>query len=238
MKTIKEIRKDIQSKYAIHYFGRFQQWFAPYSLWLLLRTSITPNQVTFFMILFGLACSPLLLFNNYYLYLVFIPVYLFYQQLDAIDGALARYKKMFSNKGIYLDFISHLVVEPMMFFSLGLGRFLATGDLVLLILGVSMMFSQMILRSVNSLVITTQYKGKTLKPSDKIYNEQPKWNKMSFLMKIKFFITKIFFLPYLIVIFIGFLLFNKPDYFLYAYGFTMPLIAVLNLYLGSKKVGQ
>jgi len=248
--SIKEIRERSGLPYKTHLYANVARWFSPYFLKLVLYTPLNPNDLTIFMIFVGLACAPLLLFNNYYLYILMVVLYQFYAFLDIVDGALARIKQKFSNKGIYLDSLSHLIVEPAIFLCLGFGRFFLTNDLRLLILGVIIAFSQIVLRSLQPLVIYVKYKHLNLikttdiykskggwdKKEAKVYNEQLPYSKLNTFDKIKLIVSKIYFIPNLTFIFSIFLLLNKPDYFLVFYGLTMPIIVLINIFLAIQRV--
>lgn len=82
--------------------------------WLLIRTSITANQVSWVMIGCGIAAAFLIESENIYtgplavlvLYVAFL--------LDKVDGELARYRNTESWSGVYLDWLFHRLV-PMLF---------------------------------------------------------------------------------------------------------------------------
>jgi phosphatidylglycerophosphate synthase len=87
---------------------------------LLAPTSLTPNQVTVLMMLVGLGATTLLLIDGLVGALVFafgIQVYLL---LDCVDGELARWRQSTSARGVYLDRLSHYVVEAALFTMFGL----------------------------------------------------------------------------------------------------------------------
>lgn len=99
----------------------FQRGPSIYVTWLLLRTPITPNAVTLLSILSGLGGAYLLLCPTWKFKL--IALFLFYLNLllDRVDGELARYKKQFSLKGIYLDELNHYIIPLLFFLSLAWG---------------------------------------------------------------------------------------------------------------------
>ncbi|MBV22276.1 MAG: hypothetical protein CMI57_02140 [Parcubacteria group bacterium] len=88
---------------------------------LLLHTSISPNQITLLSIVVGIISS--------IMFAVDIPVYFLagalilelYYIIDAVDGQLARYKKLSSMTGGYFDYVSNYIVPPCVFFCIGLG---------------------------------------------------------------------------------------------------------------------
>jgi|TARA_B100000315_G_scaffold110450_1_gene101288 phosphatidylglycerophosphate synthase len=97
---------------------------------LLLHTSITPNQITLFSIVAGMTSCILLA--------TAIPIYFFigalilelYYVIDAVDGQLARYKKLSSMTGGYLDYVSNYIVHPCVFFCIGLGILRCSGNIL------------------------------------------------------------------------------------------------------------
>ena len=86
-----------------------------YVTWVLLHTPVTPNQVTGLMMLSGVAGAALLVPHSgaaniaafAVLYLAFL--------LDKVDGEIARYRHVSSVRGLLLDRLHHLVVEPLIF---------------------------------------------------------------------------------------------------------------------------
>lgn len=99
----------------------FQRGSSIYITWLLAKTPLTPNVITLLSILCGLTGALLLLFPG--LELKLAALFLFYLNLifDRVDGELARYKKIFSLKGIYLDEVNHYLIPPLFFLCLAWG---------------------------------------------------------------------------------------------------------------------
>lgn len=126
MESIQELREQLQ-KEKIE--GRERPWAyrllqrgpSIYITRILLTTPITPNQLTVISILLSLGGCALLLHPLWHYKL--IGLFLFYLNLifDRVDGEVARYKKIYSLKGIYLDEINHLIIPPLFFVALGWG---------------------------------------------------------------------------------------------------------------------
>ena len=97
---------------------------------LLLHSSITPNQITLLSIVVGIISS--------IMFITAIPIYFFmgalilelYYIIDAVDGQLARYKKLSSMTGGYFDYVSNYIVHPCVFFCIGLGLLRHSGDII------------------------------------------------------------------------------------------------------------
>jgi phosphatidylglycerophosphate synthase len=77
---------------------------------------IRPDFVSWMMILIGVGGSILLSFFNFYA--AVLGVFLVYLSflLDKVDGEIARYKQLFSLRGIYLDEIYHAIVPAAVIF--------------------------------------------------------------------------------------------------------------------------
>jgi len=128
MESIKELRRLLQEE-KVNPTGwkrpwgykTFQRGPSIYITRLLLPTRITPTQVTITGISLGLVgCAFLLKFD---LYWKFFGLFLLYMSIlaDKVDGEIARYKNIYSLKGIFLDEISHLIIPPLMWLALALG---------------------------------------------------------------------------------------------------------------------
>jgi len=78
--------------------------------------SVRPDFVSLIMILAGIGGTVLLSFSNFNT--AILGVFLVYSSflLDKVDGEIARYKKLFSLRGIYLDEIYHAIVPAAVIF--------------------------------------------------------------------------------------------------------------------------
>src|SRR4030042_2922655 len=80
---------------------------------------LTPNMVTVSMIIFGPIACGLLLIPGIWGIITFFLANQFWGIIDRIDGELARYKKIYSPAGIYLDNIAHSIIYSTIFITLG-----------------------------------------------------------------------------------------------------------------------
>ena len=93
------------------------RWLSVRITWVLLHTQVTPNQVTVASLLVALvglvlvAMTPWIALAGYLMLL-------FYHLMDRVDGEIARFRRMFSLHGIYLDNAGHYLTSA--------GVFLAT----------------------------------------------------------------------------------------------------------------
>lgn len=115
---------------------------------LLLPTHITPNQITVVGFFIGLAGCAFVLQWAWHLKLIGIGLLYLNVLLDKVDGEIARYKKIYSLRGIYLDYTNHLIMPPLFLlaFTFGLLPFSPIEPTILLIAGIAAGFAMMLLR--------------------------------------------------------------------------------------------
>ncbi len=133
--TIKYIRQNAQKpksqeSWLAWYFFRH---LSPYLTWLLARTPVTPNAVTWTMLIVGIAGGILLATPSYTLAFLGIFAYHLLYLLDCVDGELARSKKKFSPVGEPLDHIVHYITETALLMGAGIGLYLRSNLIFILI---------------------------------------------------------------------------------------------------------
>lgn len=106
-----------------HIFGTLGRFFAI----ILLRTPITPNQITWFW--GGLMVVSALLYStgDYICCIVGGALWIVAYALDYTDGVVAKYKKQFSARGGYLDMVIHYTTYPLLMFCIGYGVYVSGG---------------------------------------------------------------------------------------------------------------
>src|SRR3989344_1623740 len=166
--SIKTLRKNLQAeKIAMRreYWGykTFSRGPSIYITYPLLKTGIRPNHISVLVILVGIAGAIMVyqpefswkLFGLFLLYLNLV--------LDEVDGEIARYKKIYSLRGVYLDAINHLLVPPLFLgaLALGLAREAENGGNLILFFGFLGALSWAILKA-NGRMAYQLYVGKYL----------------------------------------------------------------------------
>lgn len=114
MESIKELRERLQKNQLGHPI--LQRVLSIYITRAILQTRISANQVTIAMLVVGVASAIPFFFG--YIWTGLALSYLCIL-LDASDGEVARYRKTYSLKGIYLDLINHLAIQAWFFLGLG-----------------------------------------------------------------------------------------------------------------------
>jgi phosphatidylglycerophosphate synthase len=103
-----------------HWAGRlYVRRFSPYLTRALIPTGISPNAVTWLMILDGLAAAALLTLPGVLPAIGAVLLIQLQILLDCSDGELARWKGVSSPVGIYLDRIGHYLTETALPIALG-----------------------------------------------------------------------------------------------------------------------
>ncbi|MGJ3261509.1 MAG: CDP-alcohol phosphatidyltransferase family protein [Rhodospirillales bacterium] len=103
----------------------------------LVRTGVTPNQVTVVSVLIGLAGAPFFLYAEPHLQVIGALLVLIHSIVDGCDGELARLKFQTSETGMVLDLWGDNVVHVALFACLGVGWSLAGGAVWPLLLAAS-----------------------------------------------------------------------------------------------------
>ena len=92
---------------------------SPYITRILIPTSITPNGVTYLMILTGIAISLSLLIPGWIAFFIAFLLSQLQMLWDCIDGELARWREKFSPAGIFLDKVGHYFAEALIPIAIG-----------------------------------------------------------------------------------------------------------------------
>lgn len=104
-----------------HWAGRlYMRRLSPYLTRLLLRTPLTPNGVTWIMILTGVAAAAVLTLPGIVPAVAVVVLLQLQILLDCSDGELARWTGRKSPMGIYLDRVGHYLTEATLPIGLGI----------------------------------------------------------------------------------------------------------------------
>ena len=102
----------------------------------LLKTNITPNQITTFWVILQIFASLMMVVGHYWFSVAGILIYTFAMLLDYVDGQIARIKKISTYKGIFLEEMGVYFGNPIFFLCLGIGTARAFSDYRYFLLGV------------------------------------------------------------------------------------------------------
>lgn len=136
MPSIKELRLICQNSEASPNWrtqsieGRMNRIFSIYLTWIFIHLPFTPNQITIAGTTIYLMGASLFLKNNFWWHLGGVGLIILSFWLDAVDGELARYRKMTAGGGVggaYVEPVSHDIQYAFVFLPIGLGASLALG---------------------------------------------------------------------------------------------------------------
>jgi len=154
---------------------------------ILIHTPVTANQVTTSRFLIGLIACVLFLFGKWEFSIIGAVLIFFCSGvLDQVDGEIARYKNQFSTKGIWIDYIVHRNLPPIILVSVGYGSYVSTGILLYFIASVFIAMFLLITMSMAMIRIITILK-ETGKPIGDV--ELEKDRKQSFFFKADYLIN-------------------------------------------------
>ncbi|MCH7886710.1 MAG: CDP-alcohol phosphatidyltransferase family protein [Candidatus Marinimicrobia bacterium] len=122
------------AKYVIRHFSiRFTR--------LLLPTGISANQATFIFLISGMLGCVLLGFGSQSLAILGVILIQASYVFDCVDGEIARYNKQSSVNGVFIDSVGHVIITPLIFFSMTMFMFNNTHQVSIIILGIGAMWS-------------------------------------------------------------------------------------------------
>ena len=145
VKSIKELRRICQATKKDKdplYVSLVLRRFSIYLTWLLLHLPISGNQVTVLFLLYGAANAFIFAIPSPWAFLVGSLLLNGWFLLDCSDGEIARYRKQSSLTGLYLDYLAHYIVHPLMYLCLSWGLFLIFYERYILLLGMAAAFSE------------------------------------------------------------------------------------------------
>lgn len=137
LKELKEFKYRINPEEKQGAYGYY--FIRPLSLyitWICLQfPSISANQVTVWQAIVGIIGCAFIGVSGTVNELIGLFLLQFGFILDNVDGEIARFRNTASINGKYLDQVNHQVVVPMMYFAIGFGIFMKTGQLEMIIFG-------------------------------------------------------------------------------------------------------
>ncbi len=125
MTTVKELRyitqrEKVENREWPWFYRSLQRGPSIYLTILFLKTKISPNQITMLSILAGLAGCVFIYIGGFIHIIIGLALLYLNILFDKADGEVARFRRRFSLRGIYLDEINHLTIPALFFASLTL----------------------------------------------------------------------------------------------------------------------
>lgn len=242
MESIKELRRICQKPEDCHNFDaileeRIPRKISIYITKILIHTPLKPDHITMLMLAWGFIVGFLFSFGTYWHMLAGAIVFEFLLVLDCLDGELARYKKISSLRGVFLDLIAHFTNTACPFMGLTIGFYKQYPSIYILIIGLSASVFSILCLSVQAAKHHVIFKElvdytkkiaqkKSKRASEKLIKESTKQNILKSLgKKINYLYDGI----YMMQIFLLAAIFNKLHWVLFFYGLTFPVWWLIKL---------
>lgn len=130
--TYKEFREMNPLPRALELSSSLCYPFSPFLSIFFIRHGVRPNTVTLLMMVMGVVAGTVLMLPYAWAKILAGFLYFIWYTLDLSDGEVARFTKVFSKGGKYLDWCAHLVTHPL--FAIGMWQsFISLGYDALLI---------------------------------------------------------------------------------------------------------
>jgi phosphatidylglycerophosphate synthase len=124
--TVQELRRIAQPESTVgrasaeHWAGRlYMRYISIYLTRLLVPTRVTPNAVTWLMLLCGPAASAVLAVPKWWTAVIALLLIQLQGYLDCVDGELARWRRQTGPVGIYVDRLAHWVTDSSLVIAVG-----------------------------------------------------------------------------------------------------------------------
>lgn len=100
------------------FYKYFTRYVSAYLTEIIFKTNITPNFISWIMLLCGMCAVYFLSLNNSFSILIAAILFILHNILDTLDGDLARVRSQTSKLGKFIDQITHALINPSIFFAL------------------------------------------------------------------------------------------------------------------------
>ncbi len=235
MESIKELRKICQHTEKKRM--QFADFRAPlcrsmsiYLTKLFLYTPLTPNQITYIWWAMGITSAFLFAVGDYWYALAAALLLNLSFLIDYVDGEVSRYRKQSSLLGVYLDYMAHYTINPLVMLGIGIGAYMNNSlptmpNFIYLLAGA---IASIFMLNIN-LVKTKKYevfidKGelKKVEAQRKVFKEKAEEGLVKFVLGF-------FRMSFLNIIPIA-AVFNFLDYMVIFYAVFMPIMYLSRLY--------
>ncbi|MBL7147246.1 MAG: CDP-alcohol phosphatidyltransferase family protein [Nanoarchaeota archaeon] len=215
----KGTRHDEEDTHILRKFSRLlDNWVAS----KLVKTKITPNQVTFISLISALFSAFFFALASHLYVILGTFFFLTSHILDGVDGSLARLKGMGNKYGSFLDHIVGIFIRPIIFFFIAWGVFSINNNYLTWVFAYSAITSLLVNGYIQNVFLHDFSFSKDV--AKNIYR------KFSFLMLFRY--TVWFYLPVMLF----FAIINNMYLFLLVFGIYGPLYAIAQTCILAKKV--
>jgi len=235
MNTIKELRKICQENAS----QGLSRHISIYVTKLFLYTPITANQVTLLFIVLGMISVFLFTSGDYWKNLLGAILLIFYHILDLVDGEIARYRGILSDRGIFLDLIGHSIINTSVFAGIGIGLYRNHQNVNTLFIAFLAVISMGLLYGIrsNKMFVVSKKRdayNETHSKNIKIFRRKKLQIKdlcYKFIQSSALWMT-----PELVYLILIFSLMNKLYILLFLYGIITPMQVIVIIYFNIQRL--
>lgn len=137
--------------------GYISSVLSPFVSIFCMRINIRPNTITLLMIVTGIIGGLVLMIPNNWCKLASSIIYVFWFTFDCSDGEVARFTKVFSKGGKYLDWCAHLITHSLFIISMWVSLIQFYDSYFILVTALSFIFVVAELLSRNTLSMNALY---------------------------------------------------------------------------------
>lgn len=137
----------------------------------ILKTNLTPTHITLVWAILAIVSGFFFYSGNYWWSLIGAVVASIGFMFDHLDGNIARYKKIFSDRGYFLDEIGSYLGIPLMLIMIGFGGYNKTGNILWLYLSIITMYGFIMRELMNRIISIKEIKGIKKTSSEKTHPE-------------------------------------------------------------------
>ena len=116
------LKERYKHSWGVQYALHVTHFFSIRIVYLLVKTSIRPNDVTYLGLLCGTLSAYVYAKESAVFQLLGMILFEIYYILDAVDGQLARAKNISSRQGIFLDEWGNFIIPPIVLYGIGLSQ--------------------------------------------------------------------------------------------------------------------
>ena len=233
--SIKELRKICQRRGTFEwetqtYWGRLNRIFSVYLTRVFISLPFSPNQITALNTLVFIAGVSLYIFHIYWLNILGLLLIIFSGLLDAVDGELARYRKIKKGLGSYVEPVSHDIQYSFTFLPIAWGIYAVSGSGLILLLAAIATIGKLIRR-----LLDLRYRFLQWQFQKEKQNEKEKRAPFSYNIYHKIYrnlFTPCGFIPPLLLTTI----FDKLHWFVIFYGIGLPAVYLISFTQKSRRI--
>lgn len=198
--------------------------------WVLIHTPITANQVTFIHTVLGIFGAGLFFMNNQTYNIIGLIFILSGFLLDRVDGQVARYRKVFSHRGYFMDLCGHNVQMTLLFTAITINSYWKFDNVLFIFLGFSALafwFSYRSMYTTRYFFLYEELKKERLSSPKKEIATKGKTSNSPFFYLIQFINNKIFqniiLFGMMLILLTVFSITDRLELFLIIYGVLFPV---------------